>query len=239
LNRSRASVTAQGFRDFEWLIVDGASNDGTSELALSFVDPFVSAISEPDGGIYDAMNKGIDRANGDYLVFLNAGDTFANGDVLRRVVDRLQQTGADFLYGDSLESFGGDRLVYKAAQGHGRVNYGMFACHQAMYFRRSSLGPIRYDATFRIAGDYAFAAQMLRRAHRVERLHVALCVFDLSGTSIVNRGRGREENWRVQRDILGISLVGRCLIRVLYLVSAFAATRVPALYRLLRFRRWR
>ena len=91
------------------------------------------------------MNKGLERAAGTFVVFLNAGDTFAGAAVLKRVSEHLSSNTIDFLYGDSLEAFAGNRLSYKAAQGHGRLNYGMFACHQAMFYRRSLIGDQRYD----------------------------------------------------------------------------------------------
>jgi putative colanic acid biosynthesis glycosyltransferase len=237
LIKSRSSIAAQTFRDFEWLVVDGASTDGTAQLAQSFDERYASVISEPDSGIYDAMNKGLDRATGEFVLFLNAGDIFPNPDVLELVASRLKKGDVDFLYGDSLEAFGGDRLAYKAAQGHERVNYGMFACHQSMYYRRSLISGLRYNPRFRIAGDYCFTAEVLGKRPRIERIHQALVVFDLYGASIVNRERGREENWRVQRDVLRLSLSRRCVIRSAYLCSALLATRLPRVYKALRFRK--
>jgi putative colanic acid biosynthesis glycosyltransferase len=237
LERTRASIAAQtGFRDFEWLIVDGASTDGTAQLAQAYEETYVSAVSAPDDGIFDAMNKGLERAVGTFVVFLNAGDTFAHSGVLGRVAAALAADDIDFLYGDSLEAFGGSRLSYKAAQGHQRVNYGMFGCHQGMYYRRSLIGAQRYDPRFRIAGDYCFTAQFLTKNPRILRLHEALCIFDLTGASVRSKRRGREENWRVQRDVLGLSLPRRLMVRGAYLCSAFLSGRFPALYKYLRFR---
>jgi putative colanic acid biosynthesis glycosyltransferase len=237
LVRTRTSIASQSFRDFQWLIVDGASTDGTAEYARSLDESYVSVRSEPDGGIFDAMNKGLERATGDFVLFLNAGDTLANAAVLEHVGGRLRRGNVDFLYGDSLEAFGGDRLVYKTARGHQRVSYGMFACHQTMFYRRSLVGPQRYDCRFRVSGDYAFTAQFLTKTTRIERVDQALCIFDLSGTSWSNQRRGRKENWKVQRDVLKLSLLHRCAIRGAYLCSAFLVNRLPILYRALRFRR--
>jgi len=137
LSRTRASIAAQvGMSDFEWVVVDGASTDGTAQLALGLDEAYASSVSQPDKGIFDAMNKGLERAAGTFVVFLNAGDAFANAGVLARVSRDLSANTVDFLYGDSLEAFAGDRLRYKVAQGHGRVHYGMFACHQAMYYNK-------------------------------------------------------------------------------------------------------
>ena len=86
IGRTARSVIGQKFRDFEYLVVDGASSDGTPQEALEATkgsnDIDVNIVSEPDNGLYDAMNKGIDRATGDYLIFLNAGDTFHSSDTL-------------------------------------------------------------------------------------------------------------------------------------------------------------
>jgi putative colanic acid biosynthesis glycosyltransferase len=178
----------------------------------------------------------LERAAGRFIVFLNAGDTFAHSGVLGRMAAALRADDIDFLYGDSLEAFGGGRLSYKAAQGHGRVNYGMFGCHQAMYYRRSLIGAQRYEPRFRVAGDYCFTAQFLIKKPRILRLHEALCIFDLSGTSVRNKRRGREENWLVQRDVLRLSLARRLMIRGAYLGTAFLSGRFPALYKRIRFR---
>ncbi len=237
LLKTRASLAEQTSKEFEWIIVDGASNDGTAEMAASFDEPYASARSERDSGIYDAMNKGLDRATGEFVVFLNARDTFADSEVLETVSANLRASKADYLYGDNMEEFGGGRSLYKRAQGHERLAYGMFACHQTMFFRRSMIGSLRYDTSLRISGDYAFTAKfLLQKRPRICRVDRALCIFDLSGASLTDRKRGREENWRVQRDVLGLSLPRRCLTRLAYVSTAFLATQVPGLYKALRYR---
>jgi putative colanic acid biosynthesis glycosyltransferase len=235
--RTRTSIASQSFRDFDWLIVDGASTDGTAQYAQSLDEPYVSVQSEPDSGIFDAMNKGLERATGEFVLFLNAGDTLVNNAVLECVASRLRRGDVDFLYGDSLEAFGGDQLIYKVAKGHQRVTYGMFACHQTMFYRRSLIGAQRYDSRYLVSGDYAFTAQFLTKRPRIERVDQALCIFDVTGTSVSNQRRGRQENWKVQRDVLELSLLRRCAIRVAYICSALLANQVPVLYKMLRFRR--
>ncbi len=238
LLRTRASIAAQvGTSNFEWVVVDGASTDGTAQLALSLDESYASAVSEPDDGIFDAMNKGLERAVGTFVVFLNAGDSFANEGVLDRVGTILAQDNVDFLYGDSFEAFAGGRLSYKAAQGHGRLGYGMFACHQGMYYRRSLVGAQRYDPRLRISGDYGFTAQYLLKNPRIVRLREPLCIFDLTGASVVNKPLGRSENWIIQRDVLRLSLPRRVAVRSAYLASALLSDRFPMLYKFFRFRR--
>lgn len=86
LRKTRDSVTAQQFQDFEWLVVDGGSSDGSVEFLQDCTANFTSA---PDKGPFDAMNKGLERARGQYLLFLNAGDTLAAPDVLRQIAQRI------------------------------------------------------------------------------------------------------------------------------------------------------
>jgi putative colanic acid biosynthesis glycosyltransferase len=237
LRLTHGSIAAQTCRDFEWLIVDGASDDGTVEAARSFDDPYIDLNSEPDHGIYDAMNKGLDRATGDYVLFLNAGDTIARHTTLESVARRLRDRPIDFLYGDSYEAFGSERPIYKTARGHARITYGMFGCHQAMYYRRTLIDSLRFDPDFWIAGDYCFTAQLFDKRPRVERVDDALCVFDRTGVSVSHRRLGRRENWRIQRDVLGVSLIRRCGVQAAYVGTALLADFLPSFYKLLRFRR--
>ncbi len=236
LIKTGESLAVQCAGDFEWVVIDGNSNDGTEHFARDHTAHYLSFSSEPDAGLYDAMNKGLERARGKYVVFLNAGDVFATSDTLNRVREYLKHADLDLLYGDSLEIHGGVRRLYKAAKGHERVSYGMFACHQSMYFRRAFIGALRYDSTLRVAGDYLFAACVLRQSPRIRYMPEALCVFDLRGISSQRKRWGRVENWAVQRDALRLSLPRRCANRIGYKVSATLAERLPALYRLLRYR---
>src|ERR1700682_3098079 len=103
LRETKTSVDAQGFSDFEWIVVDGGSIDGTPEYLRQLDRSNCRWISEPDGGLYAAMNKGLDLAAGQYVIFMNSGDRFAGKDVLARadalVAQNEQQT--DLIFGDA------------------------------------------------------------------------------------------------------------------------------------------
>jgi hypothetical protein len=92
------------------------------------------------------------------------------------------------------------------------------------------------EPRFRIAGDYCFTAEFLLKRPRILRLHESLCVFDLTGASVLNKRRGRTENWVIQRDVFGLSLPRRVLVRMAYLGTALLSGKFPRLYRALRFR---
>ena len=98
LQKTFDSVFAQTYVDFDYLVIDGGSNDGSRELIESNKDKLAYWLSEKDRGIYDAMNKGIDNAKGEYLLFLNSGDYLYNKDVLREVAE--SGLDADIVYGD-------------------------------------------------------------------------------------------------------------------------------------------
>ena len=98
LKRTIDSVVSQTFTDYEWIVIDGGSNDGSFELIEKYQKHFTYWVSEPDSGIYQAMNKGIAHANGDWYIFLNSGDWLFNNEVLSMVFSSNHD--ANILYGD-------------------------------------------------------------------------------------------------------------------------------------------
>lgn len=166
--RTKASVEAQDYTGYEWIVIDGDK--------------------EPDAGIYDAMNKGIDRACGNYLIFMNAGDVFAAPDVLTRVAASLKNT-PDFIYGDAYEG-----PHYKPARHD--IRAGMITHHQAMFYRRGSL---RYDLKYRIAADYKFTIEAIQAAN-ILYLPFAICVFEEGGVSQRKSALGQSEQQAIRLE---------------------------------------
>lgn len=236
LATTQASIEAQLFRDFEWLVIDGASDDGTAEDVLAITSPYAQSISEPDTGIFDAMNKGLNSAKGKFVLFLNAGDIFPNSSTLAMIAPLLERNDVSFLFGDSFEKYAGNTREYKRARKQEKIAYGMFGCHQAMYYRRGVIGEMRYNTRFEIAGDYDFTVRFLNKTNQVLKVSDALCVFDLKGISNNHREKGRRENWIVQRDVLMLTLTRRLLNQVIYHLSNFISHRLPSLYKIVRYR---
>ena len=187
LSATRESIVAQTFDGYEWIVIDGGSDDGTVAFLKETKAQF---ISEADHGLYDAMNKGIDRACGDYVLFLNAGDTLASHDVL----EQLATVEADFIYGDSYE--GGN---LKPARSHKRIAYGMFTHHQAMLYRATLLSDIRYDTYFKIAADYDFTARAIQSAKAICYVPVPICDFEQGGLSQSQASCGRCEQFIIRK----------------------------------------
>lgn len=220
---TQKSIEAQSFEQYEWIVIDGNSTDGTKEYLPH------GAVSEPDRGIYDAMNKGIERAKGDYLIFLNAGDLFADADILSGIHKAIRAEKPDFIYGDSLE--GG---FYKKARAHGKIAWGMFTHHQAMMYRREAIAGLRYDPGLKIAADYAFTASFLKKVQSINYMPCAFCIFEEGGVSQRQRKLGRVEQYKM-REILNVC--GKPKNMAVYLgqsASAFSREYFPKIYQNLK-----
>ena len=156
LQKTIDSVVSQTFKDFEWIVIDGGSTDGSKELIEQYADHFAYWVSEPDKGIYNAMNKGIKVAKGEYLQFLNSGDWLWEKKTLEKVFRENREE--DVLYGNFV--FRGQLYVtpYKLNTSH---VYGSALNHQATFIRRSLFGTECYDEDYVIVSDWKFFLQKL------------------------------------------------------------------------------
>lgn len=161
------SVQRQTSSDYEMLIVDGASTDDTLAIVKRASIAALRVFSEPDKGLYDAMNKGIARARGRYIMFLNAGDTFADDTVLARMA-RLATDNPGVIYGqtqlvDAQRNVVGKRhLTAPKKLTVNSFKNGMVVCHQAFVVRRD-LAP-EYDLQYRLSADYDWCIRVLRNS---------------------------------------------------------------------------
>lgn len=186
LQQTLASVRQQTFRDYEHIVVDGASMDGTPAY-LATAD--VRYVSESDNGIYDAQNKGIALAQGDYCFFLNAGDTFCTPVVLEQMFANLASPLPDILYGNELV-VNAEGKVVEHANG---VPYPSFAdlynsCmkHQATFIRRSLFNLYgKYDTSLRICADFDWFFRVIAFHDEVTLLYrdVDISFFENTGLS--------------------------------------------------------
>jgi putative colanic acid biosynthesis glycosyltransferase len=212
--RTASSVASQTFQDFEWVVVDGASTDGTLEKIKEEGARITCWISEADAGIYDAMNKGVTLAKGDYLVFINSGDALEDGNSLQLVAQRLLQEEplADVLYAGAQLVFPDGRQVYRPPRSvQSYIWHGLPANHQATYYRRAALPDPPYDLRYRVCGDYFLAATLYRSNGRCAYLNRSIARFEVGGTSYTRRRALFMEPYTIQRDILRRSLGWRLL----------------------------
>ena len=232
---TRASLRAQTFRDWEWIVVDGASTDGTATWLAAHADEPAWWRSAPDGGPYEAMNIGLAAARGAYVLFLNAGDTLAGPEVLARCAAE----DADFLYGDAFERCADGVCRLKPARSHRFSVYGMFTHHQAMLYRRTLVTAIAFESRFAVGADYAFTLRALAGARRVVRLGFPVCVFASGGLSTRDVARGRRDQTLIRRELLGIGRLPCAAITATQCCAAVIKIHFPGAYWMRRFQGWK
>ncbi|HPE56305.1 MAG TPA: glycosyltransferase family 2 protein [Bacteroidales bacterium] len=216
LKQTFYSIKDQSFRDFEWIVIDGNSNDGTKDWLKN--NRLARWTSEPDNGIFDAMNKGLSKASGKYVIFMNSGDQFANNEVLDQVYDKASDTSMPgFIYGDSLDVDENKVEHYRKAKNHTMNWRGMITQHQAMFFSRNAVGKISYQLRFPVTADYAFISEVLGKLDDGEILQVdfPICKFDMGGTNEQQRIKALKEDKQIRVEIIGMSKIKA---KVLYLL---------------------
>jgi glycosyltransferase involved in cell wall biosynthesis len=150
------SVLNQNFKDFEYIIVDGASTDGTVDVINKFriIDSRIRLHSERDSGIYDAMNKGIILSGGDYVNFMNSGDLFKTCKVLHNVSNVLQRdSNVDILYG-SVEVLNGNKVRLVESLPKIQISNMLPFCHQSVFVKRSVIKDYPFNLKYKFAADY-------------------------------------------------------------------------------------
>jgi putative colanic acid biosynthesis glycosyltransferase len=238
LRATKTSIDAQTLSDFEWIVVDGGSIDGTLEYLRQLDQPNCRWTSEPDDGLYYAMNKGLERATGEYAIFMNSGDRLAGKDVLARADKLLAQSEqpADLLFGDAYEETASGKLLLKPARSVDAIKRGMFTHHQAMMYARKAIGSMRYDCRFRMAADYHFTCRLLSRGARSLYVGFPICIFQRAGFSESHAEIGRREGLAVQKEVLRLGPVRRTYNHASFLASALMRTYMRSFYNRLRYR---
>jgi len=194
------SVLRQGYDDYEYIIIDGASDDGTAETAHSYSGPRVKVISEPDRGISDAFNKGIKLSAGDVLFFLNSGDFFVNDSVLERAADDMAEHKAD-IYTYAVTDIVDFRVhKFPENEDEGELCWEKSLIpHQGTFVRRSVFEEVGlFNEFFKIRMDYDFFCRCRRAGKRFWCSPVAITYYDLNGISSVDKYRFEKEGLAVR-----------------------------------------
>ena len=192
LEKTMQSVATQTFKEFEYIVIDGASTDDSVEVVKAHVTDFdrLQWVSEPDSGIYNAMNKGIRMASGDYVQILNSGDCLAADDVLERMLAELERTGnPSILYGNMVKTMpNGKRLVDKGFVGQDITFLDMFEGtlnHGPSFIRRNLFEQYGYyDESLKIVSDWKWFIQaFILGKEEPKYLDMDVTVFDMTGLS--------------------------------------------------------
>lgn len=191
----------------EIIVIDGASTDDTPSVIERYKDRIWYSVSEPDGGLYDAMNKGIRAATGDYLWFVNAGDTVYSPDVLTRIFASAGP-GADIYYGETVvASVDGKDLGLRSKDLPPDLDWkslrkGMVVCHQSFIVRRE-IAPLYDTDHYQLAADIEWVIECLKRAREVRFTGLILSRFTEGGISSQRRKESLRERWRIMRRHYG------------------------------------
>ncbi len=214
LQRTLDSVSRQTCQDIEHLIIDGASKDDTVKIAKAYQEkvPYPVIIqSEPDHGLYDAMNKGLHKATGDYLVFLNAGDTLHANDTLSTLTSHLSPLTSHLapavIYGDTaIVDSEGKFLHLRRLRPPKQLTWrsfkqGMLVCHQAFYVRTDIAQQEDYDLQYRHSADVDWCIRVMKRAEEMRlplvNTNTILADFMEGGNTTQNHRASLKERYQV------------------------------------------
>lgn len=196
------SVISQTYHHVEYIIVDGASKDRTMDIVNRYREHIAIVVSERDKGLYDAMNKGIGLATGDYLCFLNAGDSFHEDDTLQQMVHSIHTPQLpDVLYGETeLVDHEGHFLRMRRLSAPEVLTWksfrqGMLVCHQAFFPRRDLVMP--YDLRYRFSADFDWCIKIMKKSKVLHNTHLTLIDYLAEGMTTRNHKASLKERFRI------------------------------------------
>jgi glycosyltransferase involved in cell wall biosynthesis len=213
LEKTVLSVLNQSYPGIEYVIVDGQSTDGTLEIVRRYASGLGAWLSEPDGGLYDAMNKGLALATGDYVWFLNAGDVLPHGNTVSDVATvAMQNDMPDVLYGETdLMDAGGRILAARRLRAPKKLTWksfrmGMLVCHQAFIAKRE-VAP-EYDCQYRFSGDFDWCIRCLKGAKTIVNSRLRVVNYLYGGLTTANRKASLKERYAIMCKYYGIFATG-------------------------------
>lgn len=224
LPRTLESVKNQTYAHLNHIIMDGNSSDGTMDMVAAYKDECkaagsrhrITAVSEKDNGLYDAMNKAIAMAGEDYIVFINAGDSLHDDTTLERIARQLEKTDGlpGVIYGntDIVDSRGNflrqrrlqppETLTWKSFQN------GMLVCHQAFYARTDLAKETPYNLKYRFSADVDWCIRIMKKAQQrdltLHNTHLTLCKYLDGGMTVKNHRASLIERFRIMENHYGV-----------------------------------
>lgn len=183
------SVINQTYKNIEYIIIDGGSTDGTVDIIKKYSDRISYWVSESDKGIYDAMNKGIEKASGEWINFMNSGDLFYNKDIISKIFKKSNYNDVDILYGDriSVYSFG---FLYQMPNQLKCIESFFPIFHQSTFIRGDIMKDMKYDVNFKISADYNFFYKAYHEGFRFEYVNMPFSICDVEfGVSTLTKNQ--------------------------------------------------
>jgi len=189
LNETIQSVKNQNERKYiEYIIIDGASTDGTAQIIRNNIDSIDVLISEPDAGIYDAMNKGLNIATGKWILFLNSGDRLYSNSVMENLKNYLCNTTSQIIIGKVAirDKFGKEKTIGSHTIGSLRTE--MAVCHQAIFLSKKiyKKKENKFEGNFNLAADYHQLRKLIAKSVPIEFISLIISEYDTTGISAQN-----------------------------------------------------
>ncbi|MDR2410219.1 MAG: glycosyltransferase [Bacteroidales bacterium] len=182
LEQTILSVINQTYKNIEYIIIDGGSTDGTVDIIKKYEKHLACWVSEPDKGIYDAMNKGIDKVTGDWINFMNSGDTFSSNDIIQQLfIQDLFHNHKSIIYGNRIVKQN-DGLLKQESRLN-TIKYRMDIFHQSCFVPTFLHKNTKFDISYKIAGDYDFFYKMIDDNVQFIKTDLYLCIFLYGGIS--------------------------------------------------------
>lgn len=210
LERTILSVLSQNYPHIEYIIVDGSSTDGTLALVDKYKQRINTVVSEPDQGLYDAMNKGIKLAQGDYLCFLNAGDLFYSSTTLTDITNSLKKYSKlpDVLYGQTaIVNQNGQFLRMRRHTAPEQLDWksfknGMLVCHQAFFPKRELVE--LYNLKYRFSSDFDWCINILKKSKQIHYTELTLIKYLNEGLTTENQHKSLLERFSIMSKHYGL-----------------------------------
>lgn len=208
LEKTIQSILSQTYTNIEYLIIDGKSKDNTLDIIRKYEDRISYWGSEPDKGLYDAMNKAIQKSSGDYVWFLNAGDTLQANTIVEQLQKiALQNAVPDILYGETdLVNLEGKFIAERRLKAPETLTWrsfrmGMLVCHQAFIVKRT-LAPL-YDLKYRYSADFDWCIRCMKGAGKIVNTDLRLVNYLYEGLTTANRKASLKERYSIMEKYYG------------------------------------
>jgi glycosyltransferase involved in cell wall biosynthesis len=221
LERTIQSIINQSIQDFEYIIIDGKSKDGTLAIAEKYKSSVNKLISEPDKGLYDAMNKGLKNASGDFVWFMNAGDEINDNQVVEKIYKAISDE-IDVLYGDAffVDNDGNIQGLRSEITPHRLpkdlkwqdMKLGMLVCHQA-FIARKSIAPLYMENN--LSADVDWEIECLKQAREVKYLNFVVAKYLTGGISNKQLKRSLLDRYEVLKKHFGLTGVITAHLQIL------------------------
>lgn len=221
------SVLSQSYPHIEYIIIDGASTDHTVDIIKQYASGITYWVSEPDKGIYDAMNKGLQKATGDYVWFINAGDSLCTYDTVQLVASLVskKKTLPDIIYGETNiidekgNSLGLRRLKAPKKLTWKSFRMGMLVCHQSFVAKRT-IAP-RFDLRYRYSSDFDWCIRCMKESKKIYNTRMTLSNFMDGGVSTSQRKASLKERYEIMCRYYG--KISTSLLHIWFAIRFYTA----------------